>query len=428
MKHNASHINYTADDIQRYIEGKMLPTEMHMLEKAALDDPFLSEAIEGYQGLPSHEWSTAVADLKTAFAARHQAPAPVVRLRQRRYGWVRYAAAVLVVGSAIAAAYWFNRPTSGDKSTPSIAAVETTPAPAAATVQPLHDSAAVPSLAKTNDSTVAVGNANTLYATTDLPPNRSTQAPTSFNDQLQKTDSNILAINTVPRVVPLNELAPTTAPQSSADRKNYSFNRLPVTAAPTERTDLASIGEKKELGRNGNEIAQQNNNARNQNGFYNQQTLNNAPGILRTNTPSNIRNNAAAPVDRNFVAQVVDANNNPLPFANISVKSEGLDTYADAKGNVRLVSSDSLIPIEVKSLGFESRAFVLRSSDKPFGSLKKTNPITRKNRLPRKRAKAMWYPAGPSCKGMYRKMRNRRMVGTNTILISPITSSSPMIW
>ena len=41
-------IVYTAVDLQRYHSGTMSEAEMHALEKAALDDPFLSEALEGY--------------------------------------------------------------------------------------------------------------------------------------------------------------------------------------------------------------------------------------------------------------------------------------------------------------------------------------------------------------------------------------------
>lgn len=40
---------YSAADIQRYLDGNMLPAEMHALEQAALDDPFLADAIEGMQ-------------------------------------------------------------------------------------------------------------------------------------------------------------------------------------------------------------------------------------------------------------------------------------------------------------------------------------------------------------------------------------------
>lgn len=39
---------FTADDIERYHSGKMSSIEMHQLEKAAMEDPFLADALEGY--------------------------------------------------------------------------------------------------------------------------------------------------------------------------------------------------------------------------------------------------------------------------------------------------------------------------------------------------------------------------------------------
>lgn len=40
--------HYTAKDIERYHQGEMTAAEMHRLEKAALDDPLLADALEGY--------------------------------------------------------------------------------------------------------------------------------------------------------------------------------------------------------------------------------------------------------------------------------------------------------------------------------------------------------------------------------------------
>ncbi|HEX2606502.1 MAG TPA: energy transducer TonB [Flavisolibacter sp.] len=45
---NGSSNHYSAADIQRYHSGQMTAPERHALEKAALDDPFLADAIEGY--------------------------------------------------------------------------------------------------------------------------------------------------------------------------------------------------------------------------------------------------------------------------------------------------------------------------------------------------------------------------------------------
>ena len=66
-------------------------------------------------------------------------------------------------------------------------------------------------------------------------------------------------------------------------------------------------------------------------------------------------------LNRNFWAQVVGADNSPLPFANISIKSENFGTYADAKGNFRLISSDSVLTVEVKAAGYQPRFYTLQS-------------------------------------------------------------------
>src|SRR5216117_124873 len=39
---------YSAADIEKYHRGLLSPKEMHEMEKAALDDPFLADALEGY--------------------------------------------------------------------------------------------------------------------------------------------------------------------------------------------------------------------------------------------------------------------------------------------------------------------------------------------------------------------------------------------
>jgi len=50
---NRHHINYTYADIRRYYEGQMSPAERHALEAAALEDPFLADAVDGYANAPT---------------------------------------------------------------------------------------------------------------------------------------------------------------------------------------------------------------------------------------------------------------------------------------------------------------------------------------------------------------------------------------
>lgn len=46
---------YSAKDLMRYVRGEMSTDEQYALEKEALDDPFLSDALEGYLAHPQEE-------------------------------------------------------------------------------------------------------------------------------------------------------------------------------------------------------------------------------------------------------------------------------------------------------------------------------------------------------------------------------------
>src|SRR5829696_7465018 len=56
--------HYTAKDIERYHSGQLSAAEMHALEKAALDDPFLADALEGYSYTKTAETDQSVLQQK----------------------------------------------------------------------------------------------------------------------------------------------------------------------------------------------------------------------------------------------------------------------------------------------------------------------------------------------------------------------------
>ncbi len=87
-------IEYSAADLQRYHAGGMSDAEMHRLEKAALADPFLQDALDGYAlQKPDAE----VLNLYPQILEKAQ-PAKVVGIFQN---WWKLAAAVLVVGGCV---------------------------------------------------------------------------------------------------------------------------------------------------------------------------------------------------------------------------------------------------------------------------------------------------------------------------------------
>ncbi len=58
------------DDIEKYLKGELTPSQMNALEKKALSDPFLADALEGAQSLQSHDLQQDLADLKAALNKR----------------------------------------------------------------------------------------------------------------------------------------------------------------------------------------------------------------------------------------------------------------------------------------------------------------------------------------------------------------------
>lgn len=85
---------YTAADFASYHAGNMPVQDMHALEKAALEDPFLADALEGYV-----HTNTAVADVETLkgkFASKEKSETKAFALSSNKT-WMRAAASIAII-------------------------------------------------------------------------------------------------------------------------------------------------------------------------------------------------------------------------------------------------------------------------------------------------------------------------------------------
>lgn len=89
---------YTLADIERYLQGKMSAADMHAMEKAALQDPFLSDAIEGYSQAP-FSVSRENLDSIAAALANGKDEAKVIDMPVKKRGWLTVAASILAVAA-----------------------------------------------------------------------------------------------------------------------------------------------------------------------------------------------------------------------------------------------------------------------------------------------------------------------------------------
>lgn len=77
---------------------------------------------------------------------------------------------------------------------------------------------------------------------------------------------------------------------------------------------------------------------------------------------SEAKTKAKLPTLNKFTGVVVDENNNPLPFANITEVKSRVGTYADAKGYFTMIAADSIISIETRSVGYGNANVLLRNN------------------------------------------------------------------
>lgn len=104
MADNQQHITPTAELIRQYLEGKLDGKTMHALEKQALDDPFLADALEGYAKYPADQ-QPALSELQQRLQERIAPAAKKVRVMD--YRWL--AAAAVLVLLCITAVLFVNR-------------------------------------------------------------------------------------------------------------------------------------------------------------------------------------------------------------------------------------------------------------------------------------------------------------------------------
>lgn len=96
MGDNSSHINYSLTDIERYLQGSMTAKEMHDIERAALQDAFLADAIEGYSNAGIENAHKHLNEITAALQAGKE-EGKVITMPAKTFGWLRVAASVIVL-------------------------------------------------------------------------------------------------------------------------------------------------------------------------------------------------------------------------------------------------------------------------------------------------------------------------------------------
>ena len=339
-------IIYTAQDIEAYFTGQLSPSQRHAMEKDALDDPFLAEAMEGYEAMQGRSWKPQLVELHRHFE-EERSPAKVIPLRASTSRWWKVAAAILVIGSGATITYMLTSKRSTDPGKEQIATVKQ---PVNPSVTPTQTKSATP-VATTKDPT-----SKDQLATVKFVP--SSTGPLAQNTNPTSNGSTIRTDKKVAEPVFKNDIVSTQKPITNDDREKATASIVtkdkdPGIASATKTAPSASTAETVNVPNKSAATPGINEGLRNR--------ADDELAKRKAEQRSVAANNSQA-MNHNFTAQVVGPDNTPLPFANVTLKNEDFGTYADVKGNFRLVSTDSLINVEVRSVGYLPRVYTLRSN------------------------------------------------------------------
>ena len=123
-KHSNNKPEVSEELIRQYLAGELDDKAMHALERQALDDPFLAEALEGYAGHEPDQ-SAQLAELQQRLEQRVE-QAEKGKLRLLYYRWASAAAILVILGLSF---LWINRQQSAELQKNIAKTEDTQPAP-----------------------------------------------------------------------------------------------------------------------------------------------------------------------------------------------------------------------------------------------------------------------------------------------------------
>lgn len=334
MAEPSTHINYSFDDVQRYLQGKMSAAEMHAIEKAALQDPFLADAIDGYREADANIAKQHLNEINTALFAEKKENKVVVF--NKRTQWLNIAVLVIVLAGIGVVAAYFLRSSSSQQT--EIAKVQQQPAKN----ESLQDSVAAKAnsnaLTKKEDTTLLIAQNKTAKKTQlSIPKKKEADEITIAENKAAKqdeTDTNkeIASVLAASPALDLNKTSVVTD-------TDYTFNRY---KPPVEEKQIM------------------------------------ARSLAVADTPARLQGKVSGLSVSNalpytFSGHLVDENNDPVPFASIvGTPDKNVRVISDADGYFKLQQTDSILKVTVSAVGIEDRKITLKKGINQPVVLKRT--------------------------------------------------------
>lgn len=340
---------FTALDIEKYQQGLLSPKERHDLEKAALDDPFLADALEGYHSTPVNI-SADLTELKNRLTEKTEEKKVIpldTTAGKRAFPWLRVAAMIIAVAGAGLLVYQFAFNKKEDTNIAQATTAEEKKTPVA------------------GDSMKAVTDGNTVISTTPGTTDKQTTVPAqpgslSSNEAVKEGAEDVTIQPKADEVVRNDDIKSSNNNVSAPSKPDNAAN-APVTAsgaannnAKALEADTKNTAAKRKDAENASakEVTA---NA----GVFNETANRQNRSVIANRTAEKLNYQYRANI---FRGQVTDANNNAVPFANVTNLEDNVGTYTDARGNFNLTSPDTVLNVQIRGLGYNDNNLQLRNN------------------------------------------------------------------
>ncbi len=326
---------YTAADISQYLEGKFNFSEMHAIEKAALEDSFLADAIEGMrearETYGSKSTPANLEQLKEQMAVKVTG-GKAIPITNRRWWNMAAAACVLVVSTVLVYTTWFRN--------------------------------------EQNDTIAVVEQKNNLPETI---------SPSSPENSISKKDSSIGLIKeskedskeTVepkkyPVVIKEEEENKSKSEPVAIARQEESTNKpSPVKQAKDiEKSDAPKTNDQNKGINSANEVARGRAVDKDEKAAS---VKNNSADLEIVNDPEKKLSGKVAGVASNvnvnsFNGKIIDKNNQPIANATVQLANTNNGYLTDQNGFFKFSGTDSLVNVNVMVVGYATQNFQLRNN------------------------------------------------------------------
>jgi len=323
-KKNITH--YSAADIQRYVKGQMSSAEMHAIETAALDDPFLADAIEGFEtaltGGGNEEFVKAdLHILNRQLEERVNPPGKLVPMTPSRWWQIAAAALILIITSVAL----YNNGLGPDRNGNPLA-VNKKQQPreqdvSKATVEESSSPSATFSDTLQNQGK-KTGPPAQPSAAIILPPPAAKDGSQSHSVSEKKKSPDSIGI--------YNDQVTASGNIQRSERSKPYQKEITDKTKPEDDSQLKS------------EVA----------------------GVRSERVSADYKNQSPNPINI-FFGRVVDPNNRPLSNVNLQVSKNRISLVTDQSGHFYFSTGDSVVDVQIIFPGFEQRNFRLQNSTEP---------------------------------------------------------------